>query len=416
MNSYIPTAAKITVWICLAHFWIISCSIIYVTLEGYDKSTYSDDELDKFFVKTFSKQTNRFSRSNTKLYKEFKRRYNEIIDKSQYWKHRKKFNDISKVYLFVLSTHTTVGSYGLKLQTWKGQLFYFFTAPIGVLLYLIMCHVIVVELFEVFAYCAVTIFKRESNGWTMDERDLYEKLKVVAISAVMLMLIVFLFALMTLFNHDTYLSGLVAMLNLIMTVDSNTDFVSFQDWEHHIVAFVMSFVYFISMLSIYLLVYSVFILFRYNKLHDIVMLFRSEEDRFFDIVSDEESEYGEIRKHQQSMSYYHSPLKTYDHEQKQYLPIGITEVRMQQPQAFEISAEAMALTDDNSDVSSIKPKRRKKRKKDLSKLVIPSTKRKQSVPQIEVTQPTPSPDKKEESVSSLDSEYTNISAKEFFGK
>ena len=51
MLDNLPLVAKITVWICIAHLWIIVCTLVYVKHEGL--TTHKHNNIGNVSVATF---------------------------------------------------------------------------------------------------------------------------------------------------------------------------------------------------------------------------------------------------------------------------------------------------------------------------------------------------------------------------
>lgn len=154
----IPKTTQIVVWICIAHFWILICTIVYVELEGVTKNRHhysitdesdlaidvlsglhreaSDsmeikvaggikadnikeirapgviteikDPGDVTKIKEASDIITEIKKSRI-LREKFRTDYAKKLKTLKHWKIRNEFNDVSKVYVFTLLSHTTIG-------------------------------------------------------------------------------------------------------------------------------------------------------------------------------------------------------------------------------------------------------------------------------------------------------------------
>jgi len=351
------TGARIVTWICLSHTLIIISTLVFTKLEGCEDSQQLN-YVDSYLSTIFNKDTKQYRDIHSKEFFKFKEGYNEALSKEVYWRMRNEFNDAAKVYVFVLSSYTTIGNFGITPQTWEGRLYYVLSLPLGILFYCFMLHNIAVEAFEIFAYAAVSIFPKKFSMWTIDQRELYEKLKVSSLSILVLTTMTFLFALLAMLSYESYLTGVYSAMNLIFTISGPEELISFTYWESNFVAFILTFIYFISMLFLYMILYSVFIMFRYNNLHDIVHLFKKDYDSMSDINSEDEL----MRDHEDKELFYYNAKE----QTKNY---NFGNVYQQQPQTFQISPSAQYFSDDSDQTLEV-PKQKKmlRKKRELMKL------------------------------------------------
>ena len=194
--------------------------------------------------------------------------------------------------IFILGSHSD-----MTIQRWQTQLFYILTMPLGFVFYYMMIHQITVEIFELDAYAAVTITCHKAQTlaatWTIDQRELYEKLKVFLIALAKLTVAVYMLALLALLRGKGYIEGLYATLNMLFLVSSaQPELFSYQEIHSHgTVALVMTVIVFTVVLLFYSTLYSFFILFRYNNLGELCnMIFQIEYDQLNDINDDSDED------------------------------------------------------------------------------------------------------------------------------
>ena len=122
MLNSIPLVAKITVWICIAHLWIIICTLVYVKIEGLPtKRNIENDSATKTFPVSESELVSRIltdlkldftdlkTQPSRKL--EFQKEYERRWKTNKKLALRKQFNDVSKTYIFVLLSHAGIGMF-----------------------------------------------------------------------------------------------------------------------------------------------------------------------------------------------------------------------------------------------------------------------------------------------------------------
>ena len=114
MLASLPLLARITVWVCVAHCWIIICTIVYVELEAVPSSTESINNqptrpLTQFEIvsRLLLDLKTDFSdlEQRTVFQKEYERRWKANIKLLG----QKRFSDVSKTYVFVMLSHAGIG-------------------------------------------------------------------------------------------------------------------------------------------------------------------------------------------------------------------------------------------------------------------------------------------------------------------
>ena len=126
MLDNLPLVAKITVWICIAHLWIIVCTLVYVKHEGL--TTHKHNNIGNVSVATFPvSQSELVSQiltdpelnfSDLKILPSRKLEFQKEFERR--WRANKKFavlkqfKDVSKTYVFVLLSHAGIGMSSLN--------------------------------------------------------------------------------------------------------------------------------------------------------------------------------------------------------------------------------------------------------------------------------------------------------------
>lgn len=255
-----------------------------------------------------------------------------------------------------------IGNYGIYPQTFGGRLLYVLALPIGLLFYAIMLHNMAIEVFEVYAYAAVSIFPKKFTMWTIDQRELYEKIKVTFLAFVTLLLIILILGVVAILNFESYLSGVYSTLNLVFTIEAPENLIIYEDWNGNVVALILTIIYLFSLLFIYMILYSVFILFRYNNLADVIRLFQKEYDHLSDAASMHEAY--NTAEDNKNLYYYNAKesLKNYDIVNTSP-QADLVAGRFSSPRSFNLP-ENMQHTSEDSDANSlIVPEQRKMKKK-----------------------------------------------------
>jgi len=378
--SCFPTSATIWIWICIAHIWLFVSTIVFMQLEGCAEDiplnhvdVYLNDVLNNHTDLTVVGSV------KSKEFLKFKEGYNEALSREVYWRMRNEFNDAAKVYIFVLSSYTTIGNFGMYPQTWQSRLYYILSLPLGCLFYCFMLHNIAVEAFEIFAYAAVSIFPKKFSMWTIDERELYEKLKVTFLFSILLTALIFILALLSIINFNSYVTGLYSAVNLIFTVSPPDELLSFTFWGNKFVAAILTFVYFISLQLMYMILYSIFILFRYNKLSDVVSLITPDNDSLLDVDSAGDDRHTLDNNETKEVLYYNAK-----NQSKQFnTNVGFHSLPpyMELDQALEVPEQRKTLHKKRK-IANLKLKIEKKQRPI-------STDTPEDMPNIQVTQPTP---------------------------
>lgn len=158
----------------------------------------------------------------------------------------------------------------MYLQSWQSQLFYILTMPVGVLLYFVMLHHIATELFEILAYGAVTIGTRPHYVWTVDQRELYEKCKVFMIALTNAICALLLLATLGIFSTGSFTEGLYHMQNIMLATKCNGRLFRYAAYKHGGIAMILTFLVFSCLLLSYTVLYSMFIMFRYNGFPEVL--------------------------------------------------------------------------------------------------------------------------------------------------
>lgn len=143
--------------------------------------------------------------------------------------------------------------------------------PMGLVFYYVMMYNVAIEIFELDAYAAVTMLQQVKTpaSWTIDQRELYEKFKVFLIALFRLVISAYLLGLLSLLNGKSYLTGAYTILNMALLVSPGgalSELFPFDgSWSHSTIAFVMTILVFTLVLLFYTTLYSLTIMFRYNK-------------------------------------------------------------------------------------------------------------------------------------------------------
>ena len=122
MLNNIPLLTKITVWICIAHCWIIICTIVYVKLEGLPQQQRNDNNnatattttttlpvTESELVSRILSDFSGFKTSPRERLLEFQKEYERRWKENKKLVVRKHFNDVPKTYVFVLLSHAGIG-------------------------------------------------------------------------------------------------------------------------------------------------------------------------------------------------------------------------------------------------------------------------------------------------------------------
>lgn len=184
----------------------------------------------------------------------------------------------------------------MYLQTWQSQMFYILSMPFGVLAYGIMIHYIAAEIFEILAYAAVTIFQKPKLDWTVDQRELYEKWKVFILAFIFLLSATLLLGTIGIFTNGSYIHGVYHIINMMFTISCGDRLLPYAEYTHKTVATVMTFIVFTCMLILYTMLYSLFIMFRYNSWYEVIVVLFGEKDELTDAgTNDDMLEFDEWR-------------------------------------------------------------------------------------------------------------------------
>ncbi|XP_004205843.1 uncharacterized protein LOC101235034 isoform X1 [Hydra vulgaris] len=250
-------------WLCLCHLWIILSSLVYMKTEGCEVKQVN--LVDLYLLKFFSSNNQKLLDITSPGYKEFKDGYEQAKKQQNYWQVRGKFNDFSKVYIFVLSSVTTIGMESMFLQTWQSQCFYLFSTPVGFILYSIMIYKFGNKFYNVLYTAASHIYSKGSPIWTTEEHVLYRKLKVMIIAIYLFIFYMLLLALLALTTDYNYIYGMYWMLNTMLTINGPSLDCVYEFLHLGIVAFITSVVYFFGLEFFYLVCLSAFSVFGHDN-------------------------------------------------------------------------------------------------------------------------------------------------------
>ncbi|XP_057316421.1 uncharacterized protein LOC130657453 [Hydractinia symbiolongicarpus] len=259
-RSILSVVRLITI-VCFVHFYIFLCAFAYNHFEGFDADAQAFEQVKTFLLDAYVER-----KTNKTLYL---LQYKKAVREEVYWKGRHEFNSIYNCYLFVLAAHTTLGNRRMTIQTWKGQLLYVFSAPIGVIFYYIMIHTIAMSSMKILKAAVTAIYRMEDRQLTDGQREIFTKVKVAIASFLMAIVFVLIFGLMSLLDGNTYLNDIYYITNMLLTINSSIYFI-FND--SHVNVVLATSISFVCLLFAHLTILSLVQLFqthRWRKLADL---------------------------------------------------------------------------------------------------------------------------------------------------
>ena len=104
-------ATRVLLWFCIAHLYIVVCSIVYHVLEGASFAQYQKHHVTRFLLNSIYDQRviNQVKYGGLIRTNQFIESFNKALDVHNQWLQRYQFSSLARTYVFTLSSHTTIG-------------------------------------------------------------------------------------------------------------------------------------------------------------------------------------------------------------------------------------------------------------------------------------------------------------------
>ena len=143
----------------------------------------------------------------------------------------------------------------MYLQDWRSQIFFFFTAPLGIMFYFFMVHYMSMELIPPFQFAARTVLPCDGKLWSETKRSLYNRVKVVLYSLLVTILIILLLAVSVTSYSKGYQVGLYIVLDTALTIGNNQYIPQLLSSYPELTATITTFCYLLILVFVYTSLY-----------------------------------------------------------------------------------------------------------------------------------------------------------------
>lgn len=164
----------------------------------------------------------------------------------------------------------------MYIQTKDSQIFFIFTTPLGVIVYYAALHYVAKNLLSNIIIAVMLIIRYPDNPWSNKQREIWVKVKAAIATFILVFISTLLLALVFLVKKSDYINELYNVLQLSLTIGSNGGLLSSVLKDDTIHAVIISMIYFIALLYMYIFLYSGIKLFHTHKCKDIVSLATGE--------------------------------------------------------------------------------------------------------------------------------------------
>ena len=179
----------------------------------------------------------------------------------------------------------------MNVKSQNAQLFYFFTVPLGVLLYYVMIHLVATKLANILNNAMMMIWRRGDDPMSDKQRDLFERVKLSLAVFTLTLIFIACLASISFIEGRPYIAELVEIIDILYTITSSENFI-FYELNHDISNAVLSaFIYFFLILSAYTTTYTIVMIFTHHKTRDVFgFIFGEWAYRCFSTDDEEENE------------------------------------------------------------------------------------------------------------------------------
>jgi len=158
----------------------------------------------------------------------------------------------------------------MNVKTKKGQLFYFFTVPIGVLLYYVMIHMTATKLVREAKNACMLVWRREDDDLTDKERDIFIRIKLFLFMLTLTVILVISLGSVSIVYERPFITELVYIIDILYTVSASENFVMYQFHEYTWDALVTTLLIFILILFAFATSSTIISLFWHHQMKDVL--------------------------------------------------------------------------------------------------------------------------------------------------
>ena len=163
-----------------------------------------------------------------------------------------------------------VGNRHMNVKTTKGQVFYFFTVPLGVLLYYVMIHTVASKLVRMLKNASMLVWRKEDDEMSDRQRDMFVRLKLCAAAvSVTLVAMALLGTLSVAFNRP-FITEIMYIMDVLYTISSSENFCFYEVHHDDINAILTTLVYLVLILLAYTTSSTIISLFWHHPCSDVM--------------------------------------------------------------------------------------------------------------------------------------------------
>ena len=156
----------------------------------------------------------------------------------------------------------------MNVKTTKGQLFYFFTVPLGVLLYYVMIHVVASKLVRILKNASMLVWRKADDELTDRERDLFVRLKLCAAALSVAVITTALLGTLSVAFDRPFITEIMYIMDVLYTISSSENFCFYEVHHDDLNAILTTLVYFILITIAYTTSSSIISLFWHHPCCD----------------------------------------------------------------------------------------------------------------------------------------------------
>ena len=158
----------------------------------------------------------------------------------------------------------------MNVKTTQGQLFYFFTVPLGVLLYYMMIHIVASKLVRMLKNASMLVWRKADDELTDRERDLFVRLKLCGATLSIAFITTGLLGTLSVAFHRPFITEVMYVLDVLYTISSSENFCFYEVHHDDINAILTTLVYFTLITLAYTTSSSIISLFWHHSCCDVM--------------------------------------------------------------------------------------------------------------------------------------------------
>lgn len=251
-TKLLESLGKYAILLSVTYLYIFVCAFSYHSFEGFDISNH-ENQLKLNAVQHFLLNSNIDVKTHSQ---DYLKGYEKAVYIEKQWKSKHSFNSITKSYVFVLTTHATLGiEKNMKLHNWKSKLLFIFTVPLGIFLYFLSVHYTVKTFASHLSISVMLIWREEDRSWTDKQRESFVSLKLLTTAFVLFFILWFVLGIICLIDGNSYLTELHYTMMILFKISCVDDFLQKEIANENIYAVVITLIYFTCSVFGYLFIY-----------------------------------------------------------------------------------------------------------------------------------------------------------------